>query len=376
MPYWRLSGFYFFYFAAIGALVPYFTLYLKSLGFSAPQIGELMALLLLMRIVAPNIWGWIADMRGRRMGVVRLAAFFAAVAFAGILLGTSFAWIAAVMLVFAFFRDACLPQLEAATLSHLAGQSGQYARIRLWGSVGFIVVAVGLGLVLQQLGTWWLLPSTLALLTGVWAFTLVIPESPPRSPEPAVGLPRVIARPEVAGLLAACFLMQASHGPYYTFYSIYLERFAYSKSMIGMLWAFGVVCEIGVFLIMHRVQARTRSRQILLASFVVATARWLLIGYFPQQLAILLVAQALHGITFGAFHAAAIELVHRFFTGRHQVRGQAIYGSMGFGLGGALGSFYSGLSWMRIGAADTFAIAAGLALAAFCVAWFAIRRDP
>lgn len=376
MPYWRLSGFYFFYFAAVGALIPYWGLYLKSIHFTPSEIGQLMALLLLSRIAAPNIWGWIADVRGQHMPVVRLAALLSITAFVGVFFGTHFWWLAAVMLVFAFFWDACLPQLEAATLNHLAGRRGAYARIRLWGSIGFIVCVMGLGRLFDSVPIWWLLPTLLVLMIAIWVVTMLIPGSEMRAPRtPHVPFYKVFLRTEVAAFLMTCFLMQASHGPYYTFYSIYLEAFGYTKSLIGALWALGVVCEIAIFLLMYRIQAKIGLRRVLLVSFGVAVGRWLLIGYFPEYLGVLIFSQALHAVTFGAYHAAAIELIHRFFTGRHQVRGQAIYGSVSFGLGGALGSFYSGMTWAGLGATATFAIAAVLALAAFGTALFAIKPD-
>lgn len=377
MLYWRLSGFYFFYFATIGALIPYWGLYLKSIDFTPLQIGELMSLLLLSRIVAPNIWSWVADHRGQRLAIVRLAALLAVVSFGGVFLGTAFVWLALVMVVFAFFWDACLPQLEATTLDHLEGRPGAYARIRLWGSVGFIVAVVSLGKALDHIQIWWLLPSLSFLLLGVWLFTLTIPESQIRPAVPSSGerFYKVFLRPEVAAFLAACFLMQASHGPYYTFYSIYLAEFSYTKGVIGALWALGVVCEIGIFLIMYRVQRQTGLRQVLMVSFGVAAVRWILIGNFPDYPLILVLAQTLHAVTFGAYHAVAIELVHRFFTGRHQCRGQAIYGSVSFGLGGAIGSFYSGLTWGSLGPTATFGIAALCAALAFVICAVAIKPN-
>ncbi len=374
MPYWRLSGFYFFYFATIGALIPYWGLYLKSIDFSASEIGRLMALFLLSRVVAPNLWGWIADARGQSMGMLRLAALLSVVAFAGVFLGTAFWWLALVMFVFAFFWDACLPQLEATTLSHLTGQTRTYTRVRLWGSVGFIVAVIGLGYLLDRVALWWLLPSLLVLLLAVSVMTMTIPQWVPQTAHtPALPFYRVFLQPQVSALLAASFLMQASHGPYYTFYSIYLEGYDYSKFLIGALWAFGVLCEIGIFMAMHRIQMRVGVRNVLLASFVAAAVRWLLIGYFPQQLGILIVAQALHAVTFGAYHAAAISLIDRFFARPYKVRGLAIFGSVSFGLGGALGSYYSGLAWSRVGPSGTFEIASILALTAFAVAYFAFR---
>ncbi len=374
MPYWRLSGFYFFYFATLGALVPYWGLYLKSIGFSPVDIGSLMALLMISRIVAPVVWGWIADHHGRRMAVVRLASFLTVPAFAGVFLGSGFWWLAAVMLAFSFFWHASLPLLEVFTMRHVGARPGAYGRVRLWGSLGFIASVFALGPVVDAHGPWWALPAMLLLMVGIWLFSLGLPESELggriEHPEP---FRKIILRPEVFGFLLACFLMQVGHGPYYTFYTIYLEGYGYSKTLIGALWAFAVLCEIGIFLLMQPLLARINLRKVLLASFILAAVRWLLIGAFPENLAILIGAQALHAATFGTFHAAAIQLVHRFFTGRHQHRGQAIYGSASFGVGGAVGSFYSGHAWAALGSFATFTLAAGAAGAAFAVAYFLFR---
>src|SRR3990172_5612503 len=127
MPYWRLSGFYFFYFATLGALIPYWTLYLKSIGLTAVDIGHLMALLMLSRIIAPNVWAWIADHHHQRMQVVRLASFLTVLLFSGVFFGTQFWWLAAVMLLFSFFWNASLPLIEVTTMNHSGARAGHLA---------------------------------------------------------------------------------------------------------------------------------------------------------------------------------------------------------------------------------------------------------
>ncbi len=375
MPYWRLSGFYFFYFATLGALVPYWGLYLKSIGFTPVDIGILMALLMLSRIVAPVIWAWIADHHAQRMRVVRIAALITVIAFSGVFFGTGFWWLAAVMMVFSFFWNASLPLLEVITMNHSGGHAGVYGRVRLWGSLGFIASVLALGPVIDVYGPWWVLPSLMTLMGGIWLYSQLLPESDVHAPTLHAGRLRdVLRRPEVVAFLLACFLMQASHGPYYTFYSIYLEANGYSKSLIGVLWAFAVVCEIGVFLVMRRLLQYVALHVVLLMSFALAALRWLLIGHYPESLNVLIIAQVLHAATFGGFHASAIQMVYRFFTGRHQHRGQAIYGSASFGLGGAVGSFYSGHTWATLGPTISFDIAAVLAGLAFVVALFLLRE--
>lgn len=375
MPYWRLSGLYFFYFATLGVLVPYWSLYLHSVGFSPLDIGQLVALLMLSRIVAPVVWGWIADHREQRMAVVRLASLLTIVSFAGVFFGASFWWLAAVMLLFSFFWYASLPLLEVFVLHHTAARPGAYGRVRLWGSIGFIVSVLALGPVIDARGPWWVLPALFTLMIGIWLFSLTLPESEMKGTVEHPGPFRAaLLRPAVFVFLLACLLMQVGHGPYYTFYSIYLEGYGYSKTLIGVLWAFAVVCEIGVFLAMQRLLRHVSLRAVLIVSFFLAAVRWLLIGHFPENLPVLTLAQALHAATFGSFHASAIQMVHRFFTGRHQHRGQAVYGSLSFGIGGAIGSLYSGYTWDTLGPTVSFNIAAAAAGLAFVLAWLLWAR--
>lgn len=371
LPYWRLSGFYFFYFAFVGAMAPFWGLYLKSLEFNAFQIGVLMSLLQVMRIFAPNIWGMVADRSGKRVAIVQVAVGLSLASFVAVFFGSSFAWLFVVMSLMSFFWSASLPLVEATTLSHLGEKTARYGRIRLWGSVGFIVAVIGLGYLFDYVAIRWLLWAVLGILAALLLFSRHIPEAEVL-PHHTDHLPiwHIIRRPEVLAFISAGFLMAAAHGPYYTFYSIYLVDHGYAKSSVGLLWSLGVVCEIGVFLWMPRLLKRVTLRQVLLASFAFAVLRFLMIGWGVGWVAVVVIAQLLHAATFGAYHSAAVEVVHRFFKGRHQAQGQALYNSFSFGAGGTLGGLYSGMTWESLGPDVTFTIAAACALGAFgLVAW-------
>ncbi|MGW8227552.1 MAG: MFS transporter [Gammaproteobacteria bacterium] len=376
MPYWRLSGFYFFYFASLGALIPYWGLYLKSLGFDITAIGNLMAIIMATKIISPNIWGWIADHTGRRMGIVRIGSLCAALAFAGVFFQDGFVWLAIVMMMFSFFWNAALPQFEATTFYHLGEQIHRYSSVRLWGSIGFIVAVWGLGGVMEGQGIQ-LLPWILfGLFAAIWINSLLVPEEAAgHLPLDHAPLRKILSQPPVVGLLLVCFLAQAGHGPYYTFYSIHMKAYDYSLGLIGGLWALGVIAEVGVFLLMHRLVPKYGLRNLLLSSLLLAVMRWLLIGLFPEHLAVMLLAQCLHAATFGVYHAAAIQLIHTYFKGKHQGKGQALYSSLSFGAGGAVGSLYSGYVYEYFGALPMFVIAAGLSLLAFLIAWYSIPAD-
>lgn len=370
IPYWRLSGFYFTYFATLGALIPYWSLYLKESGYNAGDIGALMAIILLTKIVSPNIWGWIADRSGRSMAIVRLGSGAAAICFSAVFYAHSFWWLAWVMVTYSFFWNATLPQFEATTFKYLGSNTHRYSSIRLWGSIGFIVTVIGLGYVLDPGKATRLLPVVMVLFVSIWLFSLWVPEhSPPSFSVTPAPLRQVLAKPGVIALLAVCFLMQLSHGPYYTFYSIYLEQHHYSRGTIGQLWALGVLAEILLFLLMHRLVVRFGLRRLLLLSLLLAALRWALIANFVELLPVLVFAQLLHAASFGLYHASAIQLIHRSFTGHHQGRGQALYSSLSFGAGGALGSYGSGLIWDDLGAGVIYGSAMGVCLLGFLVAW-------
>jgi PPP family 3-phenylpropionic acid transporter len=180
----------------------------------------------------------------------------------------------------------------------------------------------------------------------------------------------------VLAFLAACFLMQASHGAYYTFYSIFLDGYGYSKAAIGELWAFSVGAEVVLYVFfMHRLLDAFGARALLLLSLLLAAIRWILIALFPDSVVMLVLAQLLHAATFGSFHAAAIHLVFLYFPGRLQGRGQALYSSLSYGAGGAIGSVAAGFTWDNVGAHLTFIISALLALTALVIA-FVFLREP
>ncbi|WP_122848341.1 MFS transporter [Pseudomonas viridiflava] len=366
LPYWRLSGFYLCYFALLGSSAPFMALYLHHLGFSSARIGELIAIPMLMRCVAPNLWGWLGDYTGRRLAIVRFGAVCTLLAFSLILLDHSYAWLAMVMALYAFFWHAILPQFEVITLAHLQGQTARYSQIRLWGSIGFILAVVVLGRLLEWFSLDLFPHMLLTVMAGIAISSWWVPNAQPAvssRPSDEGGFLRQLSRPGVLAFYLSVALMLLSHGPYYTFLTLHLEALGYSRSLIGVLWSVGVVAEVLMFMVMSRVLQRFSVRQVLLASFLLAAVRWLLLGAFAEHLLVLLVAQVMHAATFGSFHAAAIHFVQRSFGPRQQGQGQALYAALS-GVGGALGALYSGYSWAALGPFWTFANASLAALAA------------
>lgn len=376
-PYVRLSLFYFTYFAALGVFVPYWPVYLHNvLGLSAVQIGVLMAVFMASKVVAPLLWGWLADHTGQRLRMVRLASLFTVLCFAGVYWQDGFGWLLGVMAAFGFFWNAPLPQFEALTLNHLGSQVGRYSWIRLWGSVGFIVTVLGMPPMLGWAGLAAIPHALLLLFAGIWLSTWLVRDKPHPAHAATHGRLREALRvPAVWALLLACALQQASHGVYYNFFSLYLDGLGYGSQMVGGMWALGVAVEVVLFLFMHRLLARYRAESLFVLALFLTACRWVLLAYWADHLPFLLLAQTLHAATYGLFHASAIHVVHHWFPGRLQGRGQALYSGASYGLGGALGSVASGYAWQAWGATSTFMAAAGLAVLALLLAWVWVRQQ-
>lgn len=374
LPYWRLSSFYFFYFAVVGALTPYWGVYLKSLGYSSKDVGIISSIILATRIVAPNFWGWLADKTQQRLRIIRQGSAIACTCFACVLISQQYSWLVIAISCYTFFWHAVLPQFEVITLSYLGNQYQRYGQIRLWGSLGFMAAVVGLGLLFDYLPIRFLPIAILSFLILIWLSSLSLKAVPvQKTHESSQGFLSLVFQPAISCFLLASFLLQLSHGPYYTFYSLYLqEHYNYSSTATGLLWALGVLAEVGIFLVMPKIMHRFDVRSLLLVTFLITAFRWCLIGYCADWLWVLLFAQLLHAVSFGVAHSASIEIVRTQFKGAHQGQGQALYSSLSFGAGGAVGALIGGLLWDH-SASLTFLVAGLSSLGAFVIAFFGLH---
>ncbi|MBL1141257.1 MAG: MFS transporter [Proteobacteria bacterium] len=375
LPYWRLSGFYFLFFLTIGAFMPYWSLYLKSIGMNAEAIGILSAIVVVTKIFSSFIWGWIVDHTGRRIQVIRYTSLLSMLSFSLVLFYQDFWSLFIILFIFSIFWSAALPQIEGVTLSHLGEESDSYTVVRIWGSISFIIAVLALGQFFDQHAIAYLLPIIIISMLLVWLHSLSLPEmSATHEDSGGASFRSILFKRHVIVLMIVCFLVQAGHGPYYTFFSIYLEEHQYSNSFIGTAWALGVLAEVFIYVFMHRVIGRFGLRKLMILVLVLASARWLLIALFVENVFILLFAQCLHAATFGIYHAVAIQYVHREFKGEHQGRGQALYSSVSFGAGLALGSLVSGYLWDFAGSMQTFIFAAILSAVGVIIAWYGLEN--
>jgi PPP family 3-phenylpropionic acid transporter len=373
----NFSLFFFGYYGYIGAFTPYASLFFADKGMDAPQIALLMSLMQVMRIFGPNMWGWFADHTQKRVTVLRFTALSALGLFLGMFVGQTFAQFFILMILINTFTSAQGPISEALMLSEMRGDLTHYGRLRLWGSVGFIVSVTVTGELLDWRGIRFMPWASVALLALVVVASLRIEESPYAHTQHST--PSILAqlrRREVIAFFTSTFLMIAAHSALYVFYSLYLAQIGYSKSVIGLMWSLGVVAEIVFFFYQAPIFRRFGVQRMMMISLLAAVARFCLIGFFAQSLLWLLLAQILHAATFGIHHSASVATLQRWFSGPLQARGQAIYTSISYGLGGTFGGLVLSVFWDDFGARAVYFAAAGFALAGAAAAALSYRWQP
>ncbi len=375
-PLWPFGVFFFAYFAYVGVFTPYLSLYLAELKFSIVEIGLLVSMLQVLRIVGPNLWGWLADRSDARIAMLRWAALGSALMFLPMFWARGLVALFAALILLNLFVSGLTPLSEALTLRRIGADFPQYGRLRLWGSVGYVAaVALG-GAALDRLGIMTLPTLSMVALLGVACAAWRLYDVPhaQEDPQAPVSVRALLKEPVVLLFFSTCFLMILAHGALYAYLSLYLEQFGYSKTAIGLLWALGVVAEVVFFYFQAQVMRRFTPCSLLIASFMIAAARFCIIGAWAQSLAWLVVAQCLHAITFGVHHAASLTLLRRWFGGRLAARGQALYTSVSYGLGGTLGGLGAAWIWKHVHPSAAFYASAAAALVGAGAAVVLARR--
>jgi PPP family 3-phenylpropionic acid transporter len=366
------------YYGFVGLFNPYSPLWLSHLGYSTLAIGAFASLQSWTRVVAPYAWGWLADHGGRRVTLLRLAAVLSALAAAGLWgVRDAGAWPLALVIAALFLANgAFTPIGETLLLKHLHSgrelDARRYGRVRLWGSVGFIVSVLSFGVVLQRTGI-----AALPLFTfGVfvllaWAAWRVPEpaEAQAAAPQPRAPIAAVLRLPEVRWFFAGVMLTVLAHTALYAFFSLYLDSLGYGKPAVGMLWGVSVAVEIVFFALAGRHFARLGEHRWLLLAALLTAGRFALTAGFGSVPAVLVLAQLTHALTFAAHHMACTSLIARHFPDRLRARGSALYSTLGYGVPGVVGGVAGGALSERFGLPAVFwaASLAALASAVCCV---------
>jgi PPP family 3-phenylpropionic acid transporter len=369
----RVAAFFGSYFAYVGLFSPFLSLWLNGRGFSPAEIGVLVSPMQWARVVGPPAWGYLADHSpaSRVPRIIQWAALAALLSASLLLLNWSFWGLFAVLCLMSFFLSGQVPIAESLAMQTSRGDMGVYGRMRVWGSVGFIVAVMAGGLWFDWVGVE-ALPATMMLVLGLVALTaLGLPAREVHAPDlSGSGVRDMLRQPKVRGFLWASFLMLLAHAPLYTLFSLWLEQNGYSRTQIGLFWTLGVLAEILMFRIQRPLFERFGLARAWSSSYAVAAVRFGLIAISGGNLWVLLLAQLMHAVTFGVHHSASMALVREWFPQAAQARGQALYTMASYGLGGSLGGILAGWVWESVSPQASFALAASFA----GLGWLVARR--
>jgi PPP family 3-phenylpropionic acid transporter len=335
---------------------------MTELGHGSVAIGQTLSVVTFTKIISPYIWGYLADKSGKGGSFILLGGVGTLVSSIALTQVTSVNLLMVVLFFFSFFWNAVLPLYEATTLRLLGSNSERYGRIRVWGSISFILLALICGFLFEYVSARWV-PCIIAfwalgILISIISIRHYLREELPAQKKHSVGLASEAKR-FMFWFLVAMFFLHGSTSAYYAFFDLYVIQSGYHSYASGLLISFGVVVEVLFFLKSHYFIQRWGSHLLCTLAIVLTAVRWLLTAFYADVLAILLFAQFLHVFTYAVAHAAAISLLDKYLPKNFRNRGQALYSSVSFGLGGALASVGFGYTWANgAGAMETFIAAA------------------
>jgi PPP family 3-phenylpropionic acid transporter len=359
-----LSLQYFIYFSIIGFFLPFFNLYCDHLGFSGYQIGILSAVRSVTLVIFALSWGSLADRKQIRRPIYIACAAVSTLVWAFYFYTRQFVPMLVVTFFYGVFVSPLISFLETATIEHLGEGRRRYGRLRVWGSISFILTVVVVGRVIGKTSVDIILGCILAgsALLTLAAFGMPKTTRPGRAALFSSQARFFFSR-RVLVFLVCAVLMLISHGAYYGFFSIHLEDLGYGPLFIGVAWALAAIAEIFVMIKSEAIFKRFELEKVLFFSLVVAAVRWGLLWFAASTVAILL-TQVLHAVTYGAFHVASVLYMDKLSPEDAKTLGQAVNNAITYGLGLMIGYFVSGGLYEQFGGFSMFLFSALVAAGA------------
>jgi len=375
----RLSSSYFFYFAILGLISPYLSVFLDGKGFTSLELGEIFAILTATKIIAPSLWAILADKTGQQLLIIRIGVVLALLSFMLLFWLNSYWPIIFCLALFSLFWTAILPQLEVLTLNSVRRSSKIYARIRLWGSLGFIVLAIFAGQIMafyQKQGlssdtnssfsnAFVVMGCVVLLLLLLSTLTIKSRQVLSAAKKKASSIKDKLLELRFIIFFFSGILLQISFGPYYGFFALFLRDLEYPGFAVGLFISLGVLAEILIFIFASNFFKYFTLKTLLIFSLAVTALRWFLVALYADSVWLLALTQLIHAASFALFHSASMIFISNHFSADQQSRGQAVYLGGVYGVGGAIGAYLAGVLWLDgLGATTAFLTASVAALLA------------
>lgn len=377
---WRLGFLYAALFLVVGCYLPYLPVWLRWRGLDADTIALLLSTPLFVRIIFTPLISIAADHVGDRRIILIGLAYASLISFLLLWASSGLGQMFAAMVLLAINWTTIMPLIETVAVSGMRKAGLDYGKVRLWGSVSFIVASLATGVVIDRVGAASVLPLLLIAATALVLGTHLVPPHLTR----AASVPRTkrrlrladaveLARSPVFMLFVfTASLITASHAVYYAFGTIHWRAQGFSAGAIGVLWSIGVVAEIVLFVYSGRIIAKTGASKFLMFAGLGAVLRWALMG-FDLPLAATAVVQCLHALSFGAAHIAAIHFLAHAVPENRAATAQGLYAAIVAGLVLGVVTIASGPLY-RMLAGGAYEVMVGLALIGTAGAFLLMHR--
>ncbi|MGY0149928.1 3-phenylpropionate MFS transporter [Edwardsiella tarda] len=351
---------YFTYFFSFGVFLPFWSLWLQDQGVAPESIGVLLGAGMGARFIGSLFITPAVKKTSQLIVALRLVTLIALFAGVAFMLGNAWAWLLAVMIGFSLFYGPLVPLTDALAATWQRQIGLDYGKVRLWGSLAFIIGSAVTGELVNAFGHQAILYSLLAGLLAMLLGMLPRPARPPldgpaQQAAQVTPWPILLREGAVWRFLLCCALLQGAHAGYYAFSTLFWSQAGYSASLIGYLWSLGVVAEVIIFALSNRLFRRWTVSGLLLLSCLCALLRWVMMGA-TTALPWLVAMQILHAGTFTVCHLAAMRFISAR-QGGDVIRLQAVYSALGMGGSVALMTVLAGVVYQYSSSATFYLMA-------------------
>ena len=326
----KFSLVYFSIFIVIGINAPFFPLWLSSKGFTERYIAIILATSVLTKLLANPFFAGLGDKYGNRKIPMLYLSFISTIILFSLNIFNSLYLIAFMAITSWALFAPLMPLTESLTTTAIKKYNFDYGNTRLWGSVSFIIIAFFGGIVIEKYGLKYV--PILMTIGALFLFLsiIIMPTIPSLPARKKFSTYALLKNRNFFPFLLACGAIQSSHGIYYGFSTIYWKSIGLSETVIGALWAEGVVFEIILLAYFYKFKNYTSPKIFIIIAGVMAIIRWTLMAYADTILFIALI-QILHAFTFGLTHLAAINFISEVMPVRAQAKSQALYSAISMG---------------------------------------------
>ncbi|NVK25556.1 MAG: MFS transporter [Gammaproteobacteria bacterium] len=359
---WPYAAANFLFYAFIGGFISYLAILLTERGFNSIEIGQVFAIYTIIRVFTGQLWAHLSDKFHNPLLFFQLGIVFTFL----LLLPEFFVESKNLTFLFVVASLTCfmsvVSQLEVLSLLASNDNPKVYNRVRLFGSVGFIVAAVIVGALIDLLGGIFILYFACVCILILLLLSVKIQNQYAETTTEVLGTDDFWPRCRTFGFVSffiASILLQMSFAPYVGFFTKYLAEQQYQGVAIGALFALGTFSEVFMFMFAGAILARFNVKFLLSVCLFLTAVRWLTQGYLADIWYVMVITQCIHAFSFGLIHSTSIYFIRQHFSKKQQNRGQFMYLGVTFGVGGAIGAWLTGITWQEgAGSTQTFLWAA------------------